>query len=105
MDDKTFDLLTKMYSEFTGRFDNVDKEITGLKRDVSGLKNDVSGLKNDVIRLENKIDTNSKALFDGYSQTYEKLLEVDRKVDRLSDKVERHEVEIKILKAARVSST
>ena len=94
MEDKTFELLTKMYSEFTNRFDDVGK-------DIKGLKNDVSGLKNDVIRIENKLDTSSKALFDGYHQTYEKLLEVDKKVDCLSDKVERQEVEIKVIKGGK----
>ena len=101
MEDKTFELLTKMYSEFTNRFDDVGKDIKGLKNDVSGLKNDVGGLKNDVIRIENKLDTSSKALFDGYHQTYEKLLEVDKKVDCLSDKVERQEVEIKVIKGGK----
>ena len=87
MEDKTFELLTKMYSEFSSRFD--------------GVENDIKGLKNDVVRIENKLDTNSKALFDGYSQTYEKLLEVDKKVDGLCDKVEKQEVEIKVIKGGK----
>ena len=101
MEDKTFELLTKMYSEFSSRFDGVENDIKGLKNDVKDLKNDVKSLKNDVVRIENKLDTNSKALFDGYSQTYEKLLEVDKKVDGLCDKVEKQEVEIKVIKGGK----
>ena len=101
MEDKTFELLTKMYGEFTNRFDDVGKDIKGLTNDVNGLKDDAKSLKNDIIRIENKLDTNSKALFNGYSQTYEKLLEVEKKVDGLSDKVEKQEIEIKVIKGGR----
>ena len=94
MEDKTFELLTKMYGEFSDRFDDVGK-------DIKILKNDVKDLKNDVIRIENKLDTNSKALFDGYNQTYEKLLVVEKKVDGLSDKVDKQEVEIKVIKGGK----
>ena len=102
MEDKTFELLTKMYSEFTDRFDDVGKDIKILKDDVKDLKDDVKDLKNDVIRIENKLDTNSKALFDGYNQTYEKLSLVEKKVDGLSDKVDKQEVEIKVIKGGKV---
>lgn len=98
MEDKTFELLTKMYSELTGRLDEMDKRFTG-KFDEMGR--DIKGLKNDVIRLENKLDTNSKALFDGYHQTYEKLVEVENKLDNLSVKVEKQEVEIKVIKGGK----
>lgn len=55
MEDKVFDLMTRFYNEFT----EFRQEI-----------------KNDIVRLENKVDNNSKALFDGYDQTYEGLVEV-----------------------------
>lgn len=87
MEDKTFDLLSKMYSEFSARFDGIDKEIKDLKKDV--------------VRIENKLDTNSKALFDGYKQTYEKLGAVEEKVDSLSQKVEKQDVEIRVIKVAK----
>ncbi len=80
MEDKMFDLMTKMYSEFS----EFRKEIT-----------------NDVIRLENKIDTSSKTLFDGYQQVYEKLDRLENKVDSISSKVEKQEVEIKVIKGGK----
>jgi predicted nucleic acid-binding Zn-ribbon protein len=101
MEDRSFELMTKMYSEFTKRFDNLEGDIkdiktdvAGLKTDVTGLKTDVQGLKNDVIVYENKIDKNSKALFDGYKQTYEKL-------EVIESKLEKQDVEIRVIKGAK----
>lgn len=53
MDDKTFDLLEKMYSNFSLRFDRVESDITAIKNDVQSLKNDVVHIKNN---LGKKID-------------------------------------------------
>ena len=38
---------------------------------------------------------------DGYNQTYEKLLEVEKKVEDLSDKIDRQEVEVKVIKGGK----
>ncbi|NLL05268.1 MAG: hypothetical protein GX270_05660 [Clostridiaceae bacterium] len=76
-------------------------DINGLKDDVNGLKDDVNGLKGDVVRIEYKLDTNSKALFDGYSQTYEKVVSVEKAVNELASKVEKQEVEIKVIKGGK----
>ena len=115
MENKMFELLTRMYNEFSNRFDRVVKnisglkedvtglkeDVTGLKEDVTGLKEDVTGLKEDVIRIENKLDSSTKALFDGYMQTHERLGILEKKVDELSGKFDRHEVEIKVIKGGR----
>ena len=101
MENKMFELLTRMYNEFSNRFDRVEKNISGLKEDVTGLKEDVTGLKEDVIRIENKLDSSTKALFDGYMQTHERLGILEKKVDELSGKFDRHEVEIKVIKGGR----
>lgn len=50
MDDKAFELLSKIYSEMQTSFAKMDERLTGIE--------------NHVVRLEDKIDTNSKALFD-----------------------------------------
>ena len=90
MEDKSFELLTRMYGEF------------------SEFRNEFKGLKNDVIRIEDKLDNNSKAVFDGYKQTYEEVVDVKKtmneissKVDRLFDKVDKQEVEIKVIKGGK----
>ena len=87
MEDKTFELMSRMYSEFSE-----------FKKEV---KNEFSGLKNDVIRLENKLDSSNKALFDGYQQTYERLGVVENKIDTLTIKVDKQEVEIRVIKGGK----
>jgi len=87
VEDKTFELLTKMYSEFT----EFRKETKG----------NIDGLKNDILRIENKLDNNSKALFDGYHQLHEKLEVVEDKLDTLSEKVDRHDIKIQVIEGGR----
>ena len=94
MDDKIFDLMTKFYNEFSGFKLEVNNKLDNLQEGQQKLENDI-------IRLENKTDNNSKALFDGYHQTYEKLIEIDKKVDDLSNKVDKQEVEIKVIKGGK----
>jgi archaellum component FlaC len=49
--DKTFELVNKMYTEFSERFEKLEDDVTGIKNDFTGIKNDVTGIKNDVITL------------------------------------------------------
>ncbi len=62
MEDKTFELMTKMYSEFT----EFRKEMNEFKGEMYEFKDDMyefrKETKNDIIRLENKLDSNCKAL-------------------------------------------
>lgn len=89
MEDKLIELVTKMYSEMTVRLDTLDKKLDN--------KSD----KTDIVRIENKLDTNSKALFDGYKQTYEKLGTLETKVDNMSQKIEKQDVEFKVFKGGK----
>ncbi|NLV76537.1 MAG: hypothetical protein GX023_06075 [Tissierellia bacterium] len=43
--------------------------------------------KQDIVRLENKMDTNHRALYDGYKLTYEKLTMLEEKVNEIDKKV------------------
>lgn len=80
MEDKTFELLTKMYSDFLE------------------FRNEFKGLKNDVVSIENKLDNNSKALFDGYKQIYEEVVDIKKAINEISSKVEKQDVEIRVIK-------
>ena len=94
MDDKAFELMSKIYGELTEFRQETNKRLDTIE---DGQKK----LVNDVIRLENKVDNNSKALFDGYNQTYEKLVTIENKVDDMSSKLEKQEVEIKVIKGGK----
>ncbi|NLY19002.1 MAG: hypothetical protein GX045_08665, partial [Clostridiaceae bacterium] len=54
MEDKTFELLTKMYNDFNQKFEEV--------------KSDIKKISNQVIKLENDLEPTVDALFDGYKQ-------------------------------------
>lgn len=87
MEDKTFELLSKMYGEFTEFRKETNSRLDYVERHIA--------------KLENKVDSNSKALFDGHKQVYEKLETVERKVDGLSDKVDRHDIKIQVIEGGR----
>lgn len=91
MDGKVFDLLTKMYNEMQDGF----KEI---RADIKELKTDVNDLKNGQLLLEDKLEDTRKTLFDGYTQNSEQLNEIKSVLKDLSEKVEKQEVEIKVIK-------
>jgi predicted nucleic acid-binding Zn-ribbon protein len=129
MGENVYELVTKMYNEFTAKLEVIntkldgkaDKEditrieeniihieddiigikgkITGMEDKITGMEDNITSIKKDIIRLENKFDAHSKVLFDGYKQTYEKLVLIEKKVDGISEKVEKQEVEIKVLKS------
>lgn len=94
MEDKMFELVTKMYNEFS----EFRKDMNEFKKDMNEFRKET---KKDIIRLENIVDTNSKALFDGYKQTFEKLTAVEKKVDDISAKVEKQDVEITVIKGGK----
>ena len=80
MEDKMFELMTKMYSEFSefrketnDRFGNLDSE--------------VKGLRGDVVRIENDLSKKVDATLDGYQQVYEKQLEHDKRFDSMEGKL------------------
>ena len=89
MEDKMFELMTKMYSEITTKLEMMDK------------KQDNKADKQDIVRMENKIDNDTKALYDGYTQTFEKLIAIEKKVDDISSKVEKQDVEITVIKGGK----
>ena len=84
MEDKTFELLEKMYSEFKTELNELK---TGQKKLEAILEHDI---KNDI-----------SALYDGYKQTYEKLEAIEDKVDALTEKVDRHDIKIQVIEGGR----
>lgn len=86
MEDKLFELITKMYADMNSKFDEINKKLD-MKADKSGI-----------VRIEDKLEDNSKVLFDGYKQTYEKLTDIEKKVVEISDKIQKQDVEIRVIK-------
>ena len=70
MEDKAFELLTKMYSEFI----DFRKEVND--------KLDKKADKSDIARIENDHGKKLEALFDGYKQNADKLERIENEVSK-----------------------
>ncbi len=89
MEDKTFDLLTQMYSDFSKRLDQIEHKL------------DQKADKSDIIRLENDHGKKLDTLFDGYKQVSEGLNEIKNIVSEISAKVERHDIKIQVIEGGK----
>jgi len=95
--DKLFNMMEKMYVEFSGKFDKMDDRINGIESKMA-TKEDIKEINRKLVVLENKLDNNCKALYDGYIMNSEKLTVVEMKVDGLASKVENQDLEIRVVK-------
>ena len=115
---KLFDLVEKMYVDLSSKMGNMESRMDKMeanmatKDDIANMatKDDIANMatkddlanmatKHDIIRLENKMDANHKALYDGYKLTYEKLEVLEEKVTGIEKHVEKHDVEIRVIKS------
>jgi hypothetical protein len=85
VEDKTFELLTKMYSEFAGfrketnlRFDKVDSRLIGLEKGQRKLE----------ITLENDISVKLQALHEREAINSKKLDEHSSRLDNIEGKLD-----------------
>jgi tetrahydromethanopterin S-methyltransferase subunit G len=72
VEDKTYDLLAKMYSEFSE-----------FKDDFQELKNKVARIE---IKMEHNIGTKIQALFDDRNGIHKKLDSIEQKIDVLANR-------------------
>lgn len=89
MEDKTFDLIEKMYIEFSRKFDSIDKKFDSIDKrfdsiegDIKYLKSDISSIKKTVLHIEQDHGQKLQALFDGYKQNSDKLERIEAEVAR-----------------------
>lgn len=72
-------------------------KVDGLTATVEVLKQDVNTVKKNVVVLENKMDSNHKALFDGYKLTYEKISRLETIVEDAVEDIQNHDVKMKYI--------
>ena len=125
MDNKVLDMLEKLFIEVKGVKSSqeilsnevqgikngqeiLSNEVQGISNEVQGIKsgqeilsNEVQGISNQMVRFENGMKEDIKALYDGYKQTYELVKENNQKLTELEKKVEKQEVEIKVIKGGK----
>lgn len=91
--DKTFELLTKMYGEINGRFDNFENRFDNLENRFDNLENEVKKIG---AKIDGEIIPKQQALFDGYAANTEKLCELTENIEDL--KIDINNITIKTLK-------
>lgn len=69
-ENEIFELITKMYSEFSKKFESIDSELKSIKKTV--------------LNIEHNHGNKLEALLDGYKQNSQKL-------DRIEKEVTKHE--------------
>jgi len=75
MEEKIFELMTKMYNEMNERFNKVDQRFDKVDQRLSNVEN---GQKKIEIIIEHDIRPKIDALFDGYLQTTERLVRLEQ---------------------------
>lgn len=89
MEDKAFELLTKMYSDINEQLNQINKKL------------DTKADKSDIIRMENDHGHKLDALFDGYKQLAEGQEDIKSQITALTAKVESQDVQITVLNGSK----
>lgn len=97
MEDKMFELMTKMYAQMQAMNDKMDTKFAEVKEEITEIKADVKSVKQDIVRLENKMDEKFGALFDGHTQHEDRLERLETKVDKVIDNYDRQDVKIEVI--------
>ncbi len=101
MEEKTFELLTRMYKEFT----DFKSDMMNFRMETNTRLEKVEG---HVTRIEFEHGQKLDALFDGYKQQHGKHVEhdirfdrIEAKLDNLSLKVSSHDSKLEVLEGGR----
>lgn len=76
-----------MYNEMQNKFKKIEDGQAELKLDVRKNTNVITS-------LENELKETKKTLYDGYVQNTEGISRLEKKVDELSEKVDKHDIKI-----------
>lgn len=98
MEDKTFELLEKMYSEFLGFRKDANKRFDELE---SKIENNHQNIVKIQTNLEQAIQPKVQLALEKLDMVNSKLEEYDERLGSLEDKVDTHNVELSVLKRDR----
>ena len=105
MDDKTFELLEKMYAGITKRLDVIDSRLDTIDTDVKELK---AGQTKIDIKLEHDITNSLLSLHEGMSdhtaqlkEHSERLTSIESKVDYISMAVTSQDKRLKVVESSK----
>ena len=95
MDDKTFELMEKMYLDINKKLEKINDNIIEVRED---LGNRISKVE---MKMENDISCKIGALFEARDTTNDKLERIENKIDYLTDKVETHDIKIQVIEGGK----
>lgn len=95
MEDKVFELLTKMYGEFSNKIDGIKSNLEDFRQETNSRLTKIETV------IENEIKPDIKASLEGYHMVYEKLMEQERNLESINNKLEKQEVEITVIKGGK----
>jgi hypothetical protein len=84
MEDKLFDLMSKMYGEFSEFRKETNERFDKIENRLTGVEDRLTGVEKTVLKIEQDHGEKLSALFDGYVQNTNKL-------DRIEDEVKKHD--------------
>ena len=106
MEDKVFDLLTKMYNEIQDMksdMNDMKSEIKDMKSDMNDMKSEIKVInkkldekadKSDIVRLEHTLGDKIEALFDAGEIQIDRDTEVATNLKRVENKVDKLELKV-----------
>ena len=94
MEDKTFELVEKLYNRMEEGFKEIRSEMA-TKADLARIQTE---LKQDMARMEYKFDNKIDILFDAVQGNTEAINSLRTDMQKLEAKVDAHEIKLKIVK-------
>jgi predicted nucleic acid-binding Zn-ribbon protein len=101
MEEKIFNLIESMYSEMNKRFEQMNKKFEQIDEKFEHVDKRFDEVNTKIAGLENKLGEKIDALFDGYIQNTEAINRLETKLDALAERVDKQEVEIRVIKGAK----
>lgn len=98
MEDKIFELMTKMYGEMQQGFSNMNNRLEKLESKVDSIDERLMKVENKVTVMEDENKLRFNALFDGYKHNTEVLYGLETDIKNLTKVVNNHEVKLTIVK-------
>ncbi len=100
--DKLFDLMSKMYGEMQNGFKSVNNRLDKLETRMDNFEVRMDSLEKNQVKLENEVHEGFKTLYDGYIQNAESITRIEAKVDCIYDRVNKNEIELKVLQKSKM---
>ena len=89
MEEKIFELLTRMYSDLSGKIGNiegklgtVESRMGTIEGKIDSMQGEITELKKAVLRIETNHGNKLDALFDGYRQHSDRLDRIEAQVSK-----------------------